>query len=894
MKLPALAIAAAFAGGCALGLCPPFAGHASSTYLLAGGLVCCALLIVFGVLLLRTAHLGWAAGAALLTWLAIGVMAAGVSEQPRPADHVLSMIQNGRISLQTPLTWHARLRDEPSRLPWGWGYELELLRVDYRDAELPLRGGMRLSFSPRPGDAPLPELHVGDEIAVVAQARRPQVFRDEGAFDRRAYLAQQGIDLLAALRAPDLLQRVAVARPSVGGLCARARRRLRDEVDSLFAGEPQVDGVLRAMLLGDRSFVDREESADFQKTGVFHVLVVAGLHVGALTVFLFWAGRKMRLTAGWTVLLTLTLLFGYVAVVEQRVPVLRAALMVGIVVAGRFFYRRLAILNSAGIAALLLLIADPMAIRDSGFQLTFLAIGCIGGLGSPWLARTVEPYARALRGWRDVTRDAAFERRQAQFRLDVRAAASWMSQGRPQRLSKMCADTMVGCVGLTFRVCELFVLTIALQIGMLPLMARDFHRVALSAPLVNLAAVPLTGVIVPAGFVALGCGLVVPIAAKLLAPPLGWVTLLLVHVVQWFAQLPRWSYRIPEPRAWVVCLFFLFALGLCVAMRLARTWERRATTVLWSGLMASSLLIVISPFSTRHVVGKLELTILDVGQGDSLVVVFPHGRTLLIDGGGEVAGYPGHEARGGIDPGEEAVSAYLWSRGYKKVDVVALTHAHQDHLGGLTAILQNFRVGELWIGREVNSAALARLENLARGKGISVEHERRGMTFDWDGVAGSVFWPEAPQDDVAATPANNDSLVVRLRYGGRTLLLPGDAEKQVERAILAVDGESAVAADVLKVGHHGSKNSTMPEFLAAVKPRIAVISAGEDNPYGHPSPELIHRLESAGVEVLRTDRDGAVHILTDGKSLEVTCFVACLQPGAADPSLRAQVPDQQK
>ena len=236
------------------------------------------------------------------------------------------------------------------------------------------------------------------------------------------------------------------------------------------------------------------------------------------------------------------------------------------------------------------------------------------------------------------------------------------------------------------------------------------------------------------------------------------------------------------------------------------------------------------------------------------------GRTLLIDGGGAFGGFPGHEERNGVDPGEEAVSPYLWSRGFQKLDVVALTHAHQDHLGGLPAILDNFHVAKLWIGREVSSLALARLEELARQRKIPIEHELRGKSFRWDGVDGDFLWPEIAPEEVAPSAKNNDSLVLRLRYGRRSILLPGDAEKQVEREILSENSAEELHSDVLKIGYHGSKNSTTPEFLATVQPLVGIISAGEDNPYGHPSPELLERLENAGVRVLRTDRDGAVHV----------------------------------
>jgi competence protein ComEC len=149
-----------------------------------------------------------------------------------------------------------------------------------------------------------------------------------------------------------------------------------------------------------------------------------------------------------------------------------------------------------------------------------------------------------------------------------------------------------------------------------------------------------------------------------------------------------------------------------------------------------------------------------------------------------------------------------WSWRFQKIDVVALTRAHQDHLGGLTAVLQNFRVGKLWIGREVTSRAFAKLEDLARARGIPVEYEVRGKSFAWDGVEGQFFWPETSPRDIAPSAKNNDSLVLRLRFGKRTLLLPGDAEKDAERAILGENGEAELQADVLKVGHHGSVDST--------------------------------------------------------------------------------------
>jgi competence protein ComEC len=891
VKLPAVAITAAFACGVAAGLCPPLVRLATSHFWLAAGFLAAAFLIVAGILFLNRARFGVAAVVSGVSWILLGVLGAWVAERPLPSTHVISLIENGRIDLRTPLRWRGTLRDEPAKLPWGFGMEIELADVDYENSQLTTLGGLRLSYSPRPEDPPLLALHAGDEVSFLTQAKRPQVFRDEGAFDRRAYLATQGIDLVATLRSPELIHRLFAAPRTAGTVLAHGRRRLREEVDRLFDGRPEVAAVLRAMLLGDRSFVERNEAVDFQKTGVFHVLVVAGLHVGALAFFLYWLGRKLRLSRAATMVFTLTLLFAYVAVIEQRPPVLRAALMTAIVVLGSLFYRRLDVLNSAAIAALVLLVARPLALRASSFQLTFLAIGCIAGLAAPWLERNVQPYARALRGWRDVTRDAAHEPRAAQFRIDLRSVASWLSARLPLRIAAPLENVLARGIGFTLRAWELMVLTLALQIGMLPLMARDFHRITLAAPFANLAAVPLTGIVVPLGFLTLGSALLFP-GAKLLAAPLAYITLVLLQVVHWFARLPKWSYRIPGPHLWVAVAFFTFALLLAATLRVAHPWQRRMASGLGGGLLACSLLIALFPFSPAWSAGKLEVSVLDVGQGDSLFAVSPRGKTLLIDGGGAFGGFAGQSGRG-IDPGEEAVSPYLWSRGFQKLDVVALTHAHQDHLGGLTAILENFRVGRLWIGREVQSPALAKLEQMARDRKIPIEHETRANSFAWDNVEGKFFWPDTSSADPSAAAKNDDSLVLRLRYQERAVLLPGDAEKEAEREMLSENGQNDLRAEVLKIGHHGSRNSTTAEFLAAVKPRLAIISVGEDNPYGHPNAELLERLARAGVRVLRTDRDGAVHILMDGRGLEVSCFLPCL-PISGDGLERAQAPDHSK
>jgi competence protein ComEC len=872
VKLPAVALAVFFSSGILLGSREFFLVRLSTPSGLFALVFVAFLTVSAGLVLAGKNHLRSSALCSVFLWVVLGAALAAIAGHPLPPQHILPMLESRHMDLSSPLRWHGRLREEPRDLAWGSGMDVELDRVEYEGAVMPLAGGLRLTLAAGAPEAPpLPALHAGDEIAFTAKAHLPSIFRDDGAFDRRGYLSSQGIHLVASLRAAELVERDSLAPHSPRYFLARLRARLRRTLDALFPASPESAAILRAMLLGDRSFVDRGESRDFQLTGTYHILVVAGLHVTAIAVFLFWLGGRLGLPRVFVALASLAALTAYVGVIEQRPPVLRAALMACIVILGRLLFRRLDLLNSAALAALVILFFRPLELFDPSFQLSFLAMACIGGIAAPWLDHTVEPYARALRDWRDVTRDLSHEPGQAQFRIDLRAAAAWLAARLPKKVGRPAQSGAVGLLSGAFRVWEIFVLSLVLQIGMLPLMALQFHRVALSGPFANLFAVPLTGILVPFGFLVLGAGIALAPVGRLLAQPLAWLTALLLRVVAWFAHFPRWSYRIPGPPLAVLVLFLVLLVVLAAAIRFRPRRARLAACA----LLACGFVIAIYPFAPRTAPGKLELTAIDVGQGDSLLVVSPQGAAMLIDSGGGFTRFGASERRGGPDPGEEAVSPYLWSRGFQKLDIVALTHAHQDHIGGLTAILENFRVGHLWIGREVSSSAQAALENLARSKHVPIEHEHSGQAREWDGVNMQVLWPDLSPEDGAASPKNNDSLVLRLTYGRRTLLLPGDVEKQAEYEIMAETAEEGLRADVLKVGHHGGKNSTMEYFLARVRPQLALISAGAENPYGHPSAEVLERLESVGVRVLRTDRDGAIHVLTDGERLEVSCFIPC-------------------
>jgi competence protein ComEC len=542
---------------------------------------------------------------------------------------------------------------------------------------------------------------------------------------------------------------------------------------------PVSAALLAGLLLGERTDLPADVDAAFRRAGVYHVLAVSGFNV-ALVASTVWALLALaRAPRRVAALGALVVVVGFAAVAGPQPSVLRATLMAVLVLLALLLEREASVLNGLALAAVVILAVRPADLHDPGFQLSFAATAGI----------VLAPMPRG--------------------RLAAAVAVS-----------------------------------AAAQLAVLPISLAHFNQLSTIGVLANLGVVPLAGLATVLGLVAVAAGLVSEALAGWLFAAAWPILLLLRGVVAAAAAVPGAVIHVPAPGPLAIAGYVgALALGLS-AWRLRETRLRLARRLAIGAIaLAAASVLVASWPALRPADGRLRITVLDVGQGDAIVVEGPDGRTVLVDAG---AGGPYR-----LDAGERVVAPFLWNRGILRLAAVVVTHEDADHAGGMAAVRERFTVRERWDGA-------AEAGPLALG--------------------GAVITPLA----TAAEGRNDAARVLRVDFGLVTVLLASDVEAAGEHALVA--SGAPLGATVLKVPHHGSRTSSGAGLLAAVHPSVAVVSVGGRNLYGHPDPGVLARLAATGADVYRTDHDGAILLETDGRALTITRWASrttvryCLDP----------------
>ena len=643
----------------------------------------------------------------------------------------------------------------------------------------------------------------GRRVRMPVRLRVPAFVRNPGSPSVRWQALTRPFDLIAAVKSGSLVEVKSGGR--LEEIPAAARRYVRGVTHEwLRPLGVQSAGVVTAILIGDRAGLDDEVTRRLQLAGTFHVIAISGGNVAILTTMCFVVLRLITRREREAIWLTLLALAMYGVVVGRDPSVARAILAASIYLGLRLRGLLPQALNVLALTALGCVSVVPLMVLDVGAWLSF---------GATFGLVTILPRMIGSR---------------------VPGAGFWSLGG-----------------GSWVR--TILLATVAAELVIVPIMASVFMRVGLAGLPLNFVAIPAMTITQVSG---LALCFVAPWwheGAAVFARVSHWATGALTGSASLVEVAPWLSWRVPPPPIAVVCLYY-------VALIAATFWSRQRLIgrgALWVTAVCA-LAVATGPwtFLERPGRGWLRITVTDVGQGEAVAVQLPYRHALLVDAGG---------SSGGFDVGGRVVTPALWASGIRRLDWLALTHGDVDHIGGARRVAEDLRPREIWEGVPVPGHVMVD-ELRAASPQIAWRRLSAGHQIEMAGASIEVQHPPVPSWERRRV-RNDDSLVLRVRYGLVEVLLTGDAGPEFEAAFTR--DATSPPIRILKVGHHGSKTSSSEPFLDAYAPTAAVISAGQGNLFGHPAPMVIDRLRHRDIDVFRTDRDGAIVIETDGRVARV-------------------------
>ena len=844
-----------------------------------------------------------ASGLIVLSFFCAGMVVAVIGTRRAATNSIAEFYDKGWIDSGEPVEISGVLDREPELAPESFYLTLRAERLRDKGIEREVSGTVLLLARVR--DAVVQDeyerlgLHYGARVSVMTSLSRADSFRNPGVSSFTEYLERKGYDATGMIKSPLLVERLDDQRVFLPlAWIYETRAKLLRQINSTFS--PETAGVLDAALLGNRYFLSHGAAERFRAGGTFHVLVISGLHISFIGGVVFLVMRRLTRRLLWQFFVSAAVLWAYALAVGAGASVVRAALMFTLVVLAPLLARRAQPLNILGGAALALLVWRPGDLFDPSFQLTFLSVLMIITGGWPLLQRMQKvgawqptrdtPYPPFCPRWFRIVSETLFWSERQWQREIARSNFSYRLFKTPlaPRLEKYHAQRL-----LRFAVGAI-VISASVQLGLLPLLVLYFHRLSISSLILNIGVGTLMAAL---GLLALA-GLGISQLSATMASPLiklaEGVNWLMIHTVDPFAHLGIASVRLPEYTGLASSIYGLYYIPLTVLIFALARWNplqpfsagrTKLSAAGFKGIASGSLVLILfgiifHPLSSGLPDGRLRFDFLDVGQGDSALVTMPDGTTLLIDGGGRPSfnrdAAPDEDeeepfVRDTRSIGEAVVSEYLWWRGLDRVDYILATHADGDHIDGLNDVAKNFRVRSAIVARApADDPEFRRFAQTAADTGVPLQIIGAGDVLRFGEVTAEALSP-APVANSNAPSGNNDSVVLRVRYGGKTFLLTGDIEKETEAALLN-EGVN-LRSDVVKVAHHGSRTSSTREFVDATHPSLAIISVGRTSVFGHPHKEIVERWRTSTAEVLTTGQCGTITVITGGWDLRVGSFI---------------------
>ncbi len=674
-----------------------------------------------------------------------------------------------------------------------------------------------------------PKKIIGNKVTFTGTVEKPPSRRNPGGFDYRLYLKSVNIRSIIECDITGIDVNPITFRENplywVYGQLADVKYNFLKTLEEYMS--PETHGLLNGMLLGSKDGMDEDTYEAFQKNGIAHILSVSGIHVGIIYSFIYFLlGRRINIFTAGAILI---FLFMYAFLSEFSPSVIRAVLMISIHIITKLLIRPYDLLTGTSLAALIMLIDNPLALFHVGFQLSFLAI---------ILLSFCIPYIKRYVGKKKII--GVYKER--------------FKDGGNDSLTD-------GSAALKKKTIEILMPLLVIQLGMAPFSIFIFNYFSVAGLFMNIPIIFISGAIIPLGVCLipvsrLGLGVIGEFimftGAKSLDLLLSWM----IKINDLVSELDISSFYVVSPRPWTLLIFYgLLFFFTSETFRILK--NRKMKVPIGSVIVLVCIVALLgsqTPLLSRD---DSDLVFVDVGQGDCIHVRTPSGKNILIDGGGS-ADYA---------VGKKTLMPYLLKNGVKKIDYVFVTHLHTDHFQGIRELSNEMDTGRLitYEGNSVNP------DELTSGSGIDVgqiDYVGKGDRYNIEkDVYMDILYPDKKDQDVhtgdsgSEVDENDNTLFMKLHYKDISVLITGDLDEDGERLIISeyeAPGK-ILGSTILKVGHHGSKYSTSDEFLEYVDPEVSVIQVGKNN-YGHPTPEVIEKLKEKDIMLYRNDIDGAIMI----------------------------------
>jgi competence protein ComEC len=647
------------------------------------------------------------------------------------------------------------------------------------------------------------QLQYGKRVHVQGELQLPHGPRNPGEFDYRKYLQLHDIQAQLIIQKDD---NITIGEDidylSFERFVFRIREWIGRTLDRLVGGEEAK--LLKGLVIGERSEMSPEIKSAFIKTGLMHILAVSGFNVGLVALILFAIFSIVRLPHIITTILTCLGLFFFIFLTGAQPSVVRAGIMAITILLGRLFQEKVDFYNVVAFAVITQLLIDTRTLFDIGFQLSFSAVIALAYF-YPILMR---PFQHLPERWQE----------------NIVVKYSFAS----------------------------LAVSLAASIGTLPISAFYFQRISIVGLVLNLIAVPLSGLLLSLGFTVVVAAMFSTWLSAIYASGASTLSSLLLKLTTVSSALPFAYVETSLSLSGMILCYILLIVVFNIQRKSVQKLLILGVLVVANGLIYMSLFGAVNQ--------SLRVTMLDVGQGDAIFVEFPDGKNMLVDAGPITSSF---------DAGSRTIVPFLQRQGVKAINKLLVTHPHNDHCGGVPSILRSIHVDE-FIGEDYTKSSLAReIHFVLDSLRLTIINDSLVSTIDsYNNSRLYVLFPPEQQLTQNSTNLNNHSVIFKLVYGNTSMLFTGDAEKEAEYRVVHVYRDFLLS-DILKAGHHGSKTSSSEGFVNQVKPKIAVVSVGKYNKYHHPSPEVIERLRKMNVQTFRTDEQGAIVLESDGESWKI-------------------------